>query len=161
MSVLPLILIPQLLLSGYLKPINDIYIFDRLQKPASESDFQRFEQSKNQQSSGTPANRAQPAEPVSKRDGLGVASYAAALMAARWTVDALGHAVGRSDKDSRNKLALVLSLAEYQHVIEGKLEEDIPAAYKKRLTLDCGVLIAFSVVFLLLTMSALKRKDVL
>lgn len=161
MSVLPLILIPQLLLSGYLKPINDIYIFDRLQKPASESDFQRFEQNKNQQSSGTPANRAQPAEPVSKRDGLGVASYAAALMAARWTVDALGHAVGRGDKDSRNKLALVLSLAEYQRVIEGKSEGDIAAAYKKRLALDCGVLIAFSVVFLLLTMWALKRKDVL
>ena len=62
MSVLPLILIPQLLLSGYLKPINDIYIFDRLQKPASESDFRRFEQTKNQQSVTTPANRGQPAE---------------------------------------------------------------------------------------------------
>ena len=161
MSVLPLILIPQLLLSGYLKPVNDIYIFDRLQKPASESDFRRFEQNKNAQPSATSPNRAQPTEPVSKRDGLGVASYAAALMAARWTIDALGHAVSRSDKDSRNKLAMVLSVAEYQSVFDGKSEEDIAAAYQNRLTLDCGVLTAFSVVFLLLTMWALKRKDVL
>ena len=161
MSVLPLILIPQLLLSGYLKPINDIYVFDRLQKPASESDFQRFDEVKNQQSETRPANRAQTAEPVSKREGLGIASYAAALMAARWTVDALAHATGRSDKDSRNKLAIVLSVAEYQRVFEGKSEEDIEASYKTRLAVDCGVLIAFIVVFLLLTMWALKRKDVL
>lgn len=161
MSVLPLILIPQLLLSGYLKPINDIYIFDRLQKPASESDFQRFEQNKNQQVSTAPPNRAQPAEPVSKRDGLGVASYAAAVIAARWTVDALSHAVSRNHKDSRNKLSMVLSMAAYEHVSDGKSEEDVEAAYQNRLVLDCGVLIAFSVVFLLLTMWALKRKDVL
>jgi ABC transport system ATP-binding/permease protein len=161
MSVLPLILIPQLLLSGYLKPVNDIYIFDRLQKPATESDFRRFEQNKNQQSSAVPTNRAQPTEPVSKRDGLGVASYAAGPMAARWTVDALSHAVSRSDKDTRNKLAMVLSVAEYQRVFDGKSEEDIAAAYQNRLVSDCGVLIAFSVVFLLLTMWALRRKDLL
>lgn len=161
MSVLPLILIPQLLLSGYLKPINNIYVFDRLQKPASESDFQRFDQIKNQQSATRPANPSQPAEPVSKRDGLGLASYAAALMAARWTVDALAHATGRSDKDSRNNLALVLSVAEYQRVIESKSEEEIETSYETRLVVDCGILIAFSVVFLLLTMWALKRKDVL
>jgi hypothetical protein len=124
-----------------------------LQKPASESDFQRLEQSKNQQSGNGLANRAQSAEPVSKRDGLGVASYAAALMAARWTVDALAHATGRSDKDSRSKLAMILSVAEYQRVFE--------ASYKTRLMVDCGVLLAFSVVFLLLAMWALKRKDVL
>jgi hypothetical protein len=82
-------------------------------------------------------------------------------MAARWTVDALAHATGRSDKDSRNKLAMVLSVAEYQRVFEGKSEEDIAASYETRLVVDCGVLIAFSVVFLLLTMWALKRKDVL
>ena len=161
MSVLPLILIPQLLLSGYLKPIDDIYIFDRLQKPASESDFQRFDQNKNQHAATRPANPGQAAEPVSKRDGLGLASYAAALMAARWTVDALAHATGRGDKDSRNKLAMVLSVAEYQRVFEGKSEEDIEASYETRLAVDCGVLIAFSVIFLLLTMWALRRKDVL
>ncbi len=161
MSVLPLILIPQLLLSGYLKPINDIYIFDRLQKPASEWDFQRFEQTRNQQSANRPANRTEPAEPVSKRDGLGVASYAAALMAARWTVDALAHATGRNDTESRNKLAMVLSMAEYKRVLEGESEENIEASYSNRLVVDCGVLTGFSVVFLLLTMWALKRKDVL
>ena len=161
MSVLPLILIPQLLLSGYLKPINDVYVFERLQKPASESDFRSFEQSKNQPYSAAPASRGQPAEPVSKRDGLGVASYAAALMAARWTVDALAHAAGRSDTDSRNKLAMVLSVPGYQQVFDGKAEDDIQAAYNTRLAVDCGVLITFSVVFLLLTMWALKRKDVL
>jgi ABC transport system ATP-binding/permease protein len=160
MSVLPLILIPQLLLSGYLKPINDIFIFDRLQRPASESDFQRFEQNKPRQSSTAPGNGA-PAELVSKRDGLGVAHFAADLLTARWTIDALGHAVGRDDKDSRDKLALVLSMNEYRHVFDGKPEEEIATAYKNRLLFDCGVLFAFSVVFLLLTMWALKRKDVL
>ena len=161
MSVLPLILIPQLLLSGYLKPINDIYIFDRLQKPASASDFQRFEQTKNEQSANRSANQGQPPEAVSKRDGLGVARYAAGFMAARWTIDALAHATGRSDQDSRNKLALVLSVAEYQRVLEGESEDDIETAYQTRMLVDCAVLIAFSAVFLLLTMWALKRKDVL
>jgi hypothetical protein len=52
-------------------------------------------------------------------------------------------------------------VAEYQRVFEGKSEEDIEASYKTRLMVDCGVLLAFSVVFLLLAMWALKRKDVL
>jgi len=161
MSILPLILIPQLLLSGYLKPINDVYVFDRLQQPASEADFRKFDQAKNQTPAAMPANRTQAVEPVSKRDGLGIASYAAALMAARWTVDALGHTVGRSDQESRKRLAMVLSMAAYDRVLEGKPEEDIAAAYRSRMLLDCGILAGFSITFLLLTMWALKRKDVL
>jgi ABC transport system ATP-binding/permease protein len=161
MSVLPLILIPQLLLSGYLKPISDVYVFDRLQQPASEADFRKFEQARSLPPAAAPANRTQTVEPVSKRDGLGMASYAAAPMAARWTVDALAHTVGRSDKDSRKRLAMVLSMAEYERVFEGKPEEDIEAAYRSRLLMDCVLLLSFSIAFLLLTMWALKRKDVL
>lgn len=161
MSVLPLILIPQLLLSGYLKPINDVYVFDRLQQPASEADFRKFDQTKSQPRSATPPNRAQVVEPVSKRDGLGVASYAAALMAARWTVDALGHTVGRNDPDSRKRLATVLSLAAYERVFEGRTEAEIQASYRSRMLIDCSILAGFIITFLLLTMWALKRKDVL
>jgi len=48
MSVLPLILIPQLLLSGYLKPLNDVYVFAQSQKPASHAQFVDYEATKDQ-----------------------------------------------------------------------------------------------------------------
>jgi ABC transport system ATP-binding/permease protein len=164
MSVLPLLLIPQLLLSGYMKPINDVYIFDRTRQAASESDFQKFEQSKNQ--NAAPVRATSPAqvtivEPVSKVAGLGVASYLAGLMASRWTIEALAHAVSINDKDARNRLAATQGVVEYQCVLEGKGEADISSAYKTRLLINCGVLLSFSVAFLLLTMWALKRRDVL
>jgi len=162
MSVLPLILIPQLLLSGYLKPLNDVYVFAQSQKPANEEQFQRFENAKN----GSPpaANRQAPpqqVEAVAKRDGLGMASYAAMLMVARWTIEALAHDVSVNDKEARDKLAAGLSVAEYERVFEGKSEDEIGSAYRTRVALDSGVLALFSVMFLGLTMWALKRKDVL
>src|SRR6185295_13053014 len=89
MSVLPLILIPQLLLSGYLKPLNDVYV-SQSQKPANEAQYLRFQDAKNQRppssSAGRPA-QTPPLEAISKRDGLGVAGYAAGLMVARWTIE--------------------------------------------------------------------------
>jgi ABC-type multidrug transport system ATPase subunit/pSer/pThr/pTyr-binding forkhead associated (FHA) protein len=162
MSVLPLILIPQLLLSGYLKPLNDVYVFAQSQKPANEEQFRKFENAKN--GSSAPANQqAQPTpqEAVAKRDGLGMASYAAALMVARWTIEALAHDVSVNDTKAREKLATGLSMAEYARVFEGKSEDEIASAYRTRVALDNGVLALFSVMFLGLTMWALKRKDVL
>jgi hypothetical protein len=46
-------------------------------------------------------------------------------------------------------------------VFEGKTEDEIASAYRKRVALDCVVLAMFNLVFLGLTMWALKRKDVL
>src|SRR4029079_10209189 len=162
MSVLPLILIPQLLLSGYLKPLNDVYVFAQSQKPANEEQFQRFEKTKKG-SSGPANQQAVPpqVEAVGKRDGLGMAGYAAALMVARWTIEALAHDVSINDREARDKLAASLSVAEYERVFESKSEDEIASAYRARVALASGVLALFNVLFLGLTMWALKRKDVL
>lgn len=164
MSVLPLILIPQLLLSGYLKPIDDVYV-TQSGKPANAAQFQQFEEFKNQKppspSSGSRQTQVSPSEAVSKRDGLGVARYAAALMVARWTIDGLAHDVSIDDKDAREKLAGSISVVEYERVFEGKTEDEIVSAYRTRVGIGCGALVLFNLVFLGLTMWALKRKDVL
>jgi ABC-type multidrug transport system ATPase subunit/pSer/pThr/pTyr-binding forkhead associated (FHA) protein len=163
MSVLPLILIPQLLLSGYLKPINDVYV-TQSQKPASEAQFLRFQEVRDQTQPPTSVRRpAQPPqlEAVSKRDGLGVARYAALLMVARWTIEGLAHDVGVEDKDAREKLAASISVTEYERVFEGKTEDEVASAYRRRVALDCGALLLFNFIFLGLTMWALKRKDLL
>ena len=162
MSVLPLILIPQLLLSGYLKPLNDVYALPQSQKPASEEQFASFEAAKDQKQPQISRSGQQAVqEPVSKREGLGVARYAADLIVARWTIEGLAHLVSIDDKDARAKLAANIGVTEYDRVFEGKTEDQITAAYRLRVAIDCGVLLMFSLVFLALSMWVLKRKDVL
>ena len=152
MSVLPLILIPQLLLSGYLKPLHDVYVFGQSQKPASHAQFLDYEANKD---------KPPPKEPVAKRDGLGLANYAAYLMVARWTIEGLAHTVSIDDQDARSKLASTIYVTEYERVFEGKPEDEITAAYRQRVAVDCAALALFNVLFLVLTMWVLKRKDVL
>jgi ABC-type multidrug transport system ATPase subunit/pSer/pThr/pTyr-binding forkhead associated (FHA) protein len=164
MSVLPLILIPQLLLSGYLKPIDDVYV-TQSQRPANEAQFLHFQEVTNQKQP-PPASVRRPAQPpqleaVSKRDGLGIARYAAVLMVARWTIEGLAHDVGVEDKDAREKLAASISVTEYERVFEGKTEDEVASAYRRRVAIDCGALVLFNFIFLGLTMWALKRKDLL
>jgi ABC-type multidrug transport system ATPase subunit/pSer/pThr/pTyr-binding forkhead associated (FHA) protein len=165
MSILPLILIPQLLLSGYLKPIDDVYSQAFKGKPATAAQYQHYQEIKDQKPAAPVSARAgpppTPPEPIGKRAGMGSAAYVAALMVARWTIDALAHDVSIGDKDAREALAAYISVAEYQTVFDGKSEDDIAAAYRARVALDCAVLALFSVIFLGLTMWALKRKDVL
>lgn len=161
MSILPLILIPQLLLSGYLKPLDNVYV-TQSGKPATEEQYDQFQGSSQTQqpSSGRPVPSA-PVEAVSRREGLGVAQYAAAPMVARWTIDALAHDVSVEDIKAREALAAYISVSQYQAVFDGKTEDKIASAYRTRVALDCAVLGLFSLVFLGLTMWALKRKDVL
>jgi len=154
MSVLPLILIPQLLLSGYLKPLNDVYVFAQSQKPASHAQFVDYEATKDQKP-------PPPKEPVVKRDGLGVANYAAYLMVARWTIEGLAHAVSIEDQNARSKLASTISVTEYERVFEGKPEDEVTTAYRQRVAVDCAALALFNLLFLVLTMWVLKQKDVL
>ena len=163
MSILPLILIPQLLLSGYIKPIDDVYTHAGNGKPASVAQYQHYQEVKDEKPAPVTSRSAPPALPevIAKRDGLGPARYIAALMAARWAMDALAHDVGIEDKDAREKLPVIISVTEYELVSDGKPEDEIESAYRARVAIDASVLALFSFIFLGLTMWALKGKDVL
>lgn len=160
MSILPLVLIPQLLLSGFMVSIDDIYYNQVSGKPASEAQYREYEENKNHPPAN-PTRSAAPREPIGKYDGLGAARYAAVPIVARWTLDALTHAVSIEDKDARERLPGRMTVAAYESVLDGKSEDEIASAYRTRLVIDCGVLALFSMAFLALTMWALKRKDVL
>jgi ABC-type multidrug transport system ATPase subunit/pSer/pThr/pTyr-binding forkhead associated (FHA) protein len=159
MSILPLILIPQLLLSGFLKPLDDVYVATADGKPTTVTEFRRYEDAKNQAPSKQ--NPGKPVMPVSKREGLGTATYVADVMIARWSMDALAHAVSLEDKKARDALATQMTITEYENVLNNKSESDITSAYRSRLLFDAAVLIGFIAFFLTVTMWALKRKDVL
>lgn len=165
MSILPLILIPQLLLSGYIKPLEEVYYHALTYKPATATQYQRFQETKDQKPKTPTSARSSalptPPDPIGKYTGLGASRYAAALMVARWTIDGLAHTVSIDDKKARDNLAAGITVAEYQTVFDGKSEDEIASAYRSRVALDCGVLALFSMVFLGMTIWALKRKDIL
>lgn len=144
MSVLPLILIPQLLLSGFLKPLDDLYVNRASGKPANVEEFRR----------------AAPGEVVKSFDGIGAGRYAADMIIARWSLEALAHAVSIHDKKAREQLALNMTVVEYDEVLKGGSETEIANAYRHRVTTDLAILGGFVLLFLLLTGWALKRKDV-
>jgi hypothetical protein len=54
-----------------------------------------------------------------------------------------------------------MSVGAYKHASDGEGEDEIASAYRRRVVFDVTILAAFSGLFLLLTMWALKRKDVL
>lgn len=102
-----------------------------------------------------------PPDPISKYEGLGVAHFASALMVARWSIEALAHQVSIDDDKARDQLATRMTVAEYKRVLDGDAEMDITRAYQHQVFLDLSVLALFNLLFLALTMWALKRKDVL
>jgi hypothetical protein len=165
MSILPLVLIPQLLLSGFMVSIDDAYYSQTTGKPATAEQYDRFRNANisQPQSPVSPARPASTAPPdaIAKQDGLGPASYFAAIIVARWTLDALAHDVSITDTEARQRLATRMSVVGYQSVFDGKSEDEISSAYRTRVAIDFAVLALFSFVFLGLTMWALKRKDVL
>ncbi|MGA9771858.1 MAG: FHA domain-containing protein [Blastocatellia bacterium] len=163
MSVLPLILIPQLLLSGFLKPLDDVYVNlgTGKPKPATAAEYRRSESSKD---SSSQSNRNAPAvvpEIITRYEGLGAARYASVLIIARWSVEALAHEAGIDDRKARELLPTGITVAEYEEVARGSSESAITSAYRLRILLDLAVLSGFTGLFLLLTMLALKRKDML
>jgi ABC-type multidrug transport system ATPase subunit/pSer/pThr/pTyr-binding forkhead associated (FHA) protein len=165
MSILPLILIPQLLLGGFLKPLDDLYVNARTGKPATSVEYQRYEDSKDK-TSNSPAKDARPMtttppDPITKYEGMGAAKVGSALMVARWSIEALAHEVSIDDEKARDQLPTRMTIAEYKRVSDGDPEEDITSAYWHRVVVDLSVLALFSIAFLALTMWALKRKDVL
>lgn len=154
MSVLPLLLIPQLLLSGFFKPIDDVHVNARTRLPVSAEAFANIDTSK-------PVAGRPPADIIQKNDGLGPAKYASALVLARWSIDGLVHAVSVKDTVARDRLAAQLSVKGYAAVLQGRAPDQIVAAYRRREWLDILVLVLFNVVLLSLTMFVLKRKDIL
>ena len=162
MSILPLILIPQLLLSGFLKPLDDIYVNLRTGTPAVIEDYNKYEREKDDKPKIDPKKPTEipkVADPVDKSEGLGNISILADLMTARWTIDALAHQVSINDYDARYKLAARMTVVEYENVLEEKSDSAIVDAYESRVRFDLFVLSLFSVIFLILTMIVLKRKD--
>ncbi len=162
-STLPLILIPQLLLAGFLKPLDELHVnVSKGFKPATAAEYQRFEEMR--QTTPQPAGRgaaSRPQDVIIKKGGMGATSYVSAVIIARWSVEALSHAVSLNDRNAREALATRLYVAEYQQVFDGKSEEEIKIAYGQRIVTDLQVLGGFIVLFLALTMWALKRKDAL
>ena len=82
-------------------------------------------------------------------------------MTARWTIDALAHQVSINDLKARDKLASRMTVEEYQTVLDKNSDSQIADAYESRVRKDLLILALFSVLFLILTMVALKRKDAL
>ena len=163
MSVLPLLLIPQLLLSGFLKPIDTLHVNLQTGKPATATAYEQYQRDKDKPPPAPVKPNAPPVlpEPVTKYEGLGAARYGAALMVARWTMDGLAHEVSQNDYEARDKLAATMSVAEYGQVLARAPEETVNDAYRSRVRQDCSILGGFNLAFLLLTMWALKRKDTL
>ncbi|MBK8813696.1 MAG: FHA domain-containing protein [Acidobacteria bacterium] len=164
MSILPLILIPQLLLSGFLKPLDDLYVNLRTSKPATVAEYDKFKREEKDPPKVNPNNPTEIpkiADPVQKSEGLGGVKPFAALMTARWTIDALAHQVSINDLKARDDLAARMTVEEYQNVLDKRSDSAISDAYGSRVQKDLFVLALFSILFLILTMAALKRKDAL
>lgn len=162
MSILPLILIPQLLLSGFLKPLDDLYVNLKANTPAVIADYDKYQRDKDKKPKfdpNEPDKELEFAEPVSKQEGLGGISFLADLITARWTIDALAHQVSSNDFEARDKLASRILVKEYQNVLNKESDGVITEAYQSRIRFDLFVLFLFSLIFLIATMIALKQKD--
>ena len=162
MSILPLILIPQLLLSGFLKPVDDLYVNLRTGKPATVAEYDKFKKDERNPPKPDPNNPSEIpkiADPVDKSEGLGGIKFLADLITARWTIDALTHQVSINDYEARDKLAARMMVAEYKNVIDKKSDSEIVGTYQSRVRFDLFILALFGFGFLLLTILALKKKD--
>lgn len=154
MSVLPLILIPQLLLSGFMKPITDVYYGLQTGRPATLEEYERSGTTPLAGAAAIPAS-----EPVGRIEGLGPGAYASALMGARWSFDALIHVVGATDRDSRARHASQLSVRAYEHVRSASTELDVKRAYQTRVLFCWLVLLSTTGACLAGAGGVLRRKD--
>ena len=158
MSVLPLILIPQLLLSGFMVPIEDVYRHHADGKPATVAEYRAFENVTGQ-SAGAAFGTRSDVDAIERTSGLGAAHYAADLMAARWSVEALASGVSRTDTKARHELPAMLTVPAYERVQAGAPEAEIEAAYDRRVWIDWGVLSGMAALCLLGAGWALRNKD--
>lgn len=175
MSVLPLIIIPQLLLSGFLTPLDDVYVNLRTGKPATVEDYDKSKKEEtNSLSPQSAAVAPRPgstqtappipppfcsADPIQKSEGLGGISIVANVIPARWTIDALAHEVSIGDKEARDKLATTITVSDHKILGPSESDAELVDDFKKHLLKDCGILSGFVALFLIGTGLALKQKD--
>ena len=163
MSVLPLILVPQLLLSGFMKPLDDFYLNPVTQAPASQAqylDYQRLSEADEAPGkSPEDASGADSVAPVTMVEGLGNARLASALILARWSVDGLVHCVSRTDTETRARLARRFFIAAYDHVWAGDSTAEIESAFRRHTYLNWLAILLTIAVYLTLAGLALKRRD--
>ena len=189
MSVLPLILIPQLLLSGFMKPLDDFYVNALTRAPASEDQYRDYERLTAADAPGGSASGdtvpgaaaadvpgagaadasgglalagavpAAAAEPVAMVEGLGNVNLASALILARWSVDGLVHWVSRTDAQTRDRLAGQFYVAAYDRIWDGGSAAAIEEAFRRRTYLNWLVLVLTTAAYLALAGVALKSKD--
>ena len=138
MSVLPLILIPQLLLGGFLKPLDDIYVNLRTNKSVAVADYERAEEAKDKPV--TTGRTSAPPDPVKKFDGLGAARIGGDLMIARWAIEALAHAVSIDDEEARHHLPTNMTVRAYDTVLEDEPESAVKRAYRQPRRARCAAL---------------------
>jgi ABC-type multidrug transport system ATPase subunit len=146
LSILPLIIIPQLLFAGFMKPVSDIYVNTTTNKPSTVEEHR-----------SNPTKVRKVSDGMSSVPGLAVAAGA---IASRWSFDALVHGVSISDTEARVMLPGQVSVAEYRSVLDSGSEDRIVGAYLERVVLDLFIVSALTVIFLLLAMRSLRRKDV-
>ncbi|MDB5072428.1 MAG: modulated efflux pump with fused ATPase and integral rane subunit [Candidatus Eremiobacteraeota bacterium] len=150
-SILPLILIPQLLLSGFLTPIDNTYVNLHTDKPASAAAYDEY------------VDRGKPkdTDPIERRDGLGAGRFLTTVVLARWSLDALLNIASLDNEATRDRVAEGVSVPAYASVLNGESESAIAFAYKLHTFEDLAIIFAFSLGLLPLTMWSLKRHDVL
>jgi hypothetical protein len=160
MSVLPLVIIPQMLLSGFLKPVDDLYVNIARERPVTVAEYDNYQRDKDKEFRFDPKRPDQgPPEVIQKSEGLGGVKFLADLMIARWAIDALVHQVSIDDLAARDRLAARMTVNEYQRVLNKETDAEVASAYESRVRSDLLILSGFSGLFLFLTMLALKRKD--
>jgi ABC-type multidrug transport system ATPase subunit len=167
-GLLPLLVIPQLLLGGFLAPLADIHLnLSQGWRPATAEEVRRYEQAQSLLASPSPPPASPPAtgqadEIKKMKAGMGAAARLAAdAVLVRWTLDALAHAVSLSDEQARRQLPGQLTVAEHRLVDAAEFEATLAADYRRRVAEDLCVLGVFVVVPLALALLALRRQDVL
>jgi ABC transport system ATP-binding/permease protein len=166
LSMLPLLVIPQLILGGFLKPLANYETTTPRTPPAIQQPQQQPPQKLPQQKGvivqPQPTTQPPPTSAFNRPEGMGTAGrVAAAFMISRWAFEGLVHAVSLDHEPSRHTLGARTYVAAYENVLEGEPESEVKSAYRTHIALDLGVLALFNVIFIMLTMWALKRKDVL
>lgn len=163
MTVLPLILIPQLLLSGFFKPVDPVYVDMVTDRPATEASFAAYDRAQGNGGRDAPdmGGSAASAERVVRNQGLGPAAPLSAAMIGRWSIDGLVHTVSVEDTLAMHRLATQLTVRGYDAVLEQKTPGEVKARFRDRIVLDASILAGFTLIFLGLTGWALARKDAL
>ena len=163
MSVLPLILIPQLLLSGFMKPLDDFYVNPLTQTPATEEQYLEYQRLTAPEAPVEPPPPGVPpgaaGEPVTMMEGLGNVRLASVVILARWSVDALVHSVSAASPETRDRLASRFYVAAYQEVWDGGSAAAVEEAFRRHLYLNWFVLLLTTGAYLWLAGRALRSRD--